>query len=55
MAFIRSWPSPVDLHFITGKFTGGNYLRISCGYPWNPRMEAGIRRLGQLLAKQRPE
>jgi hypothetical protein len=23
MAFIRSWPSPVDLHFITGKFTGG--------------------------------
>ncbi len=23
IAFIRSWPSPVDLHFITGKFTGG--------------------------------
>jgi hypothetical protein len=22
MAFIRSWPWPVDLRFITGKFTG---------------------------------
>jgi hypothetical protein len=22
MAFIRSWPWPVDMHFITGKFTG---------------------------------
>jgi hypothetical protein len=28
MAFIRSWPSPVDLHFITGKFTGGIYLSL---------------------------
>jgi hypothetical protein len=26
MAFIRSWPWPVDLRFITGKFTGTDFL-----------------------------
>ena len=45
--------TPGDLFSASGLYR--HYLRISCGYPWNPRMEAGIRRLGLLLAKQRPE
>lgn len=31
-----------------------NYLRISCGYPWNARLANGIAVLGRLLAQQRP-
>jgi DNA-binding transcriptional MocR family regulator len=29
-----------------------NFIRINCGYPWNPAMERAVRTLGQLVKKQ---
>lgn len=45
--------TPGELFSASGLYR--NYLRICCGHPWDPRMEAGIQLLGQLLVKQRPE
>ncbi|HEX4265201.1 MAG TPA: PLP-dependent aminotransferase family protein [Verrucomicrobiae bacterium] len=29
-----------------------NFIRVNCGYPWNPAMERAVRTLGQLVRKQ---
>ncbi|MBL8258690.1 MAG: PLP-dependent aminotransferase family protein [Candidatus Competibacteraceae bacterium] len=43
--------TPGELFSASGLYR--HYLRVSCGYPWDARMAAGIEKLGRLLARQR--
>ncbi|MBU0993065.1 MAG: PLP-dependent aminotransferase family protein [Proteobacteria bacterium] len=39
--------TPGDICSGTGKY--GNCIRISCGHPWNDKMEKGIAKLGKII------
>ena len=39
--------APGDVFSASRRF--GNCLRLSCGYPWNPRLEKGVRTIGELV------
>ncbi|MBL8720056.1 MAG: PLP-dependent aminotransferase family protein [Myxococcales bacterium] len=39
--------APGPIFSARGKFSG--YLRLSCGHPWTPELEAAVRTLGQIV------